>query len=356
MSSSAASAESTGFVSVQDVSKTFGVFKALDGVSLSVQPGEMVALIGPSGSGKSTLLRSITGLVDIDRGGRIEVFGETVQVNGRTTGAVRRARSRLGMIFQQFNLVGRLSLFSNVMLGALGRIPAWKGLLGLWPQEDRPRAMAALHRVGVADYAAQRANTLSGGQQQRGAIARAIVQGARAILADEPVASLDPVSARKVMEMLVELNTRDGMGVLVTLHQVDYAIRYCNRVVALKGGKLVYDGPATGLDHDRLVDIYGPEFEDAFLEAKVGSAPASPVWLPPLQRLLPSSRSACPRRPRPRRPGPTPRTSWSSRSSRPRVRRRPARCGRRFWTTLSASSAFRSNRSLAPTIRCWSRR
>jgi len=269
MSSSAASAESPGFVSVHDVSKTFGARKALDGVSLSVQPGEMVALIGPSGSGKSTLLRSITGLVNIDSGGRIEVFGETVQANGRTTGAVRRARSRLGMIFQQFNLVGRLSLFSNVMLGALGRIPAWKGLLGLWPQEDRTRAMAALHRVGVADYAAQRANTLSGGQQQRGAIARAIVQGARAILADEPVASLDPVSARKVMEMLVELNTRDGMGVLVTLHQVDYAIRYCNRVVALKGGKLVYDGPATGLDHDRLVDIYGPEFEDAFWEAKV---------------------------------------------------------------------------------------
>ncbi len=269
MNSPSATAESTGFVSVQNVSKTFGVFKALDGVSLSVQPGEMVALIGPSGSGKSTLLRSITGLVNIDPGGRIEVFGETVQANGRTTGAIRRARSRLGMIFQQFNLVGRLSLFSNVMLGALGRIPAWKGLLGLWPQEDRIRAMRALHRVGVADYAAQRANTLSGGQQQRGAIARAIVQGARAILADEPVASLDPVSARKVMEMLVELNARDGMGVLVTLHQVDYAIRYCNRVVALKGGKLVYDGPATGLDHERLIEIYGPEFEDAFWEAKV---------------------------------------------------------------------------------------
>ncbi len=269
MNSSTASADLTGFVSVRDVSKTFGVRKALDGVSLTVQPGEMVALIGPSGSGKSTLLRSITGLVNIDSGGRIEVFGETVQANGRTTGAVRRARSRLGMIFQQFNLVGRLSLFTNVMLGALGRIPAWKGLLGLWPQEDRKRAMAALHRVGVADYAAQRANTLSGGQQQRGAIARAIVQGARAILADEPVASLDPVSARKVMEMLVELNKGDGMGVLVTLHQVDYALRYCDRVIALKAGKLVYDGPSTGLDHERLVEIYGPEFEDAFWEAKV---------------------------------------------------------------------------------------
>jgi phosphonate transport system ATP-binding protein len=154
------------------------------------------------------------------------------------------------------------------MLGALGRIPSWQGLLGLWPQADKDKAMAALHRVGVSDYAGQRANTLSGGQQQRGAIARAIVQGAKAILADEPVASLDPVSARKVMELLVELNKRDGMGVIVTLHQVDYAIRYCDRVIALQSGKIVYDGPATGLDHQRLIDIYGPEFEDAFWETK----------------------------------------------------------------------------------------
>ena len=137
------------------------------------------------------------------------------------------------------------------------------------PDADKATAMAALHRVGVAEYAGQRANTLSGGQQQRGAIARALVQGASAILADEPVASLDPVSARKVMEQLVELNKRDGLGVIVTLHQVDYAIRYCDRVVALKAGKVVYDGPSTGLDHERLVDIYGPEFEDAFWEAKV---------------------------------------------------------------------------------------
>ena len=218
---------SAAVASVRNVSKTFGARKALDGVSLEVAPGEMVALIGPSGSGKSTLLRSITGLQPIDAGGTIAVFGETVQKDGRVTGAVRKARARLGMIFQQFNLVGRLSLFSNVMLGALGRIPGWKGALGLWPGADKKKAMAALHRVGVADYAAQRANTLSGGQQQRGAIARAIVQGAQAILADEPVASLDPVSARKVMELLVELNTRDGLGVIVTLHQVDYAIRYC---------------------------------------------------------------------------------------------------------------------------------
>jgi phosphonate transport system ATP-binding protein len=255
--------------SVRDVSKTFGPRKALDGVSLEVAAGEMVALIGPSGSGKSTLLRSITGLQTIDAGpGLIEVFGEAVQKNGRLTGQARAARRRVGMIFQQFNLVGRLSLFSNVMLGALGRLPAWRGLLGLWPAEDRRRAMAALHRVGVSDYAAQRANTLSGGQQQRGAIARALVQGARAVVADEPVASLDPVSARRVMELLVELNQRDGLGVIVTLHQVDYALRYCDRVVALKAGKVVYDGPSTQLDTRILIDIYGPEYEDAFWETK----------------------------------------------------------------------------------------
>ena len=268
MSSSAAAA-APGLVLARDVSKTFGSRKALDGVSISVASGEMVALIGPSGSGKSTLLRSITGLQSIDAGaGTIQVFGETVQKDGRVTGAVRKARGKLGMIFQQFNLVGRLSLFSNVMLGALGRLPGWKGLLGLWPQADKDKAMAALHRVGVSDYAAQRANTLSGGQQQRGAIARAILQGAKAILADEPVASLDPVSARKVMELLVELNKRDGMGVIVTLHQVDYAIRYCDRVIALQGGKIVYDGPSTALDQKRLIEIYGPEFEDAFWETK----------------------------------------------------------------------------------------
>jgi phosphonate transport system ATP-binding protein len=258
---------SDAVLSIRQVSKTFGQRRALDGVSLDVARGEMVALIGPSGSGKSTLLRSIDGLQTIDNGdGVIEAFGVRTQKNGRTTGATRAARQKLGMIFQQFNLVGRLSLFSNVMLGALGRIPGWKGLLGAWPAADKKLAMAALHRVGVSDYAAQRANTLSGGQQQRGAIARALVQKAKIILADEPVASLDPVSARKVMEILRELNRKDGLTVIVTLHQVDYALRYCDRVVALKAGKKVYDGPSSGLDRTRLIDIYGPEFEDVFWE------------------------------------------------------------------------------------------
>jgi phosphonate transport system ATP-binding protein len=170
------------------------------------------------------------------------------------------------MIFQQFNMVGRLTLFSNVALGSLGRINFWRGVFGLWPDETKQAVMTALHRFGLAEYAAQRANTLSGGQQQRGAIARALVQKAKIILADEPVASLDPVSARRVMEILRDLNKNDGLTVLVTLHQVDYALRYCDRVVALKGGKIVYDGPAGGLKTAQLIDIYGPEFEDVFWE------------------------------------------------------------------------------------------
>lgn len=262
-------------LSIRAASKTFGSRKALDAVSLDVGRGEMIALIGPSGSGKSTLLRSIDGLQTIDGadkgkdardGGVITAFGGPVQAKGKVSDQVRKARIRIGFIAQQFNLVGRLSLFSNVALGSLGRIPFWRGVLGLWPAETQTATMAALHRVGVADYAAQRANTLSGGQQQRGAIARALVQKAKIILADEPVASLDPVSARKVMEILRDLNRSDGLTVVVTLHQVDYALRYCDRVVALKAGKKVYDGPASGLDREKLIDIYGPEFEDVFWE------------------------------------------------------------------------------------------
>ena len=254
-------------LSIHNAAKTFGKRQALAGVSLEVAKGEMIALIGPSGSGKSTLLRSISALQTIDSGeGRIEAFGGVVQANGRIAGDVRKTRTRIGMIFQQFNLVGRLTLFSNVALGSLGRISTVRGLFGLWPAETKTAAMAALDRMGIADYAGQRANTLSGGQQQRGAIARALVQKAKIVLADEPVASLDPVSARRVMEALRTLNREDGLTVVVTLHQVDYALRYCDRVVALKAGRIVYDGPATGLKRDKLIDIYGPEFEDVFWE------------------------------------------------------------------------------------------
>ena len=258
---------SSSVLSVRGVSKTFGQRRALDGVSLEIAKGEMIALIGASGSGKSTLLRSLSGLSGIDAGeGRIEAFGQAVQAKGRIDPAIRQVRRRIGFIFQQFNLVNRLTLFTNAVLGSLGRSGRLAGLLGLWTGEAKAEAMAALARVGVADRAGQRAGTLSGGQQQRAAIARALVQRAEVILADEPVASLDPVSARRVMDILRELNRKDGLTVIVTLHQVDHAMRYCDRAVALKAGKIVYDGPSKALDKPRLTDIYGPEYADIALE------------------------------------------------------------------------------------------
>jgi phosphonate transport system ATP-binding protein len=254
-------------IDVAAATKTFGARRALDGVSLRVDEGEMVALIGPSGAGKSTLLRAMAGLVVLDKGGgRVEAFGRPLQAHGHLADHVRQSRARIGVVFQQFNLVGRLTLFTNAALGLLGRIGFWRGLLGLWPGPEKTEVMAALARVGVADFAGQRAQSLSGGQQQRAAIARALVQHASAILADEPVASLDPVSARRVMALLVELNRTEAMSVVVSLHQVDYALRYCPRVVALKAGKVVYDGPSEALSHEQLIDIYGPEIDEVFWE------------------------------------------------------------------------------------------
>ena len=253
-----------GAIAVERASKTYGARKALDGVSLTIARGEMVGLIGPSGAGKSTLLRAINGLAVLDAGdGRVAALGEAVQAGGGLAEGVRGVRARIGMVFQQFNLVGRLSLYTNAALGLLGRIGFWRGLFGRWPLAETARVMQALARVGMAEYAAQRAGSLSGGQQQRGAIARALVQGAEVILADEPVASLDPVAAGRVMGLLAELNAADGVSVIVSLHQVDHALRYCPRIVALKEGRVVYDGPREGLTRGRLADIYGPEIEDA---------------------------------------------------------------------------------------------
>ena len=265
----------TALVEVKGISKTYvrrtraagaaPLHKALDNVTFVMDKPERVALIGPSGSGKSTLLRSISGLIATDRGsGSVAVLGRKVQAGGRLSGDVRGIRANLGMIAQQFNLVGRLSLFTNVALGFLGKISGLRGLFGLWTRDEKARVMRALDHVGVAQYAGQRANTLSGGQQQRGAIARAIVQQAQVVLADEPVASLDPVSARRVMKLLVDLNEQSQVGVIVTLHQVDYAKTYCTRILALKDGRIVYDGPSADLSEARLKEIYGAELEDAY--------------------------------------------------------------------------------------------
>ncbi|MDR3177083.1 MAG: phosphonate ABC transporter ATP-binding protein [Desulfovibrio sp.] len=253
---------------MQNVTKTFTSHKALDSVSVNVRPGEMVALIGASGSGKSTLLRHISGLMRGDKnGGSIAVMGMTVQREGRLRRDIRKIRTDVGMIFQQFNLVDRLDVYTNVMLGALGRTPLWRTMLGLFRDEDRRLAFEALDRVGILNKAGQRASTLSGGQQQRAAIARALVQKAKLLLADEPIASLDPESSRRVMEILSDINKRDGITVLVSLHQVDYATKYCGRTIALRDGKVVHDGPSAGLTPAFLREIYGAASEEMFAPA-----------------------------------------------------------------------------------------
>ena len=255
-------------VDIDHVSKTFGKRHALHRVSLRVEAGDMVALIGPSGSGKSTLLRHISGLVAADRtSGCIRVCGREVQAAGRITPDIRRIRSGVGFVFQQFNLVGRLSLLTNVLAGMLARVGTFRSLLGGFSPEEKQRAMHALQRVGLADYAGQRASTLSGGQQQRAAIARAMEQRARILLADEPIASLDPESARLVMECLTALNRQDGVTVIVSLHQVQFALQYCPRSVALKEGRIVYDGPSSGLSGAALRNIYGLRAADFGLDS-----------------------------------------------------------------------------------------
>lgn len=248
-------------IQVQNLNKTFGSKQVLFNMELDVPKGAMVALIGASGSGKSTLLRHLAGLVSADRqsGSTIHALGKTVQANGHLSRDVRRVRSEIGYIFQQFNLVGRLSVLQNVLLGCLGRMSRLRGTLGLFNHEEKERALQALERVGLLEHAYRRASTLSGGQQQRVAIARTLCQQAEIILADEPIASLDPESARNVMDALADINQKDGKTVIVTLHQVDYAVKYCKHAVALKEGKKYFDGPINGLTNSFLNDLYGAE-------------------------------------------------------------------------------------------------
>jgi len=256
-------------ITVKRLSKTFrGGIRALDGVDLTVADGEFVALIGASGSGKSTLIRHISGLVAGDKNSgccQISVHGFPVQDSGAISKNISVTRTGIGVVFQQFNLVPRLSVLTNVLAGLLGKVPVWRGLFGLFSSEEKQLAMRALQRVGIETKARQRASTLSGGQQQRAAIARTIVQGAKIILADEPIASLDPASAKRVMGILSRINEEDGTTVVVSLHQVEYARRYCKRTIAMRAGQIVYDGPSHALTTQFLREIYGEASEELVL-------------------------------------------------------------------------------------------
>ena len=250
---------------VQNLSKRFSSGTlALDAIDLEIKQGEMVALIGASGSGKSTLLRHIAGLMagDASAGSVIEIEGRCVQREGRIQKDVRKIRSQVGFVFQQFNLVDRLPVLMNVLVGRLHGMPWWRSWTRWFTAQDRALALEALARVGIAECHAQRASTLSGGQQQRAAIARTLVQGAKVVLADEPIASLDPEASRKVMEILSLINREDGSTVVVSLHQVDMAMRYCKRVIALHQGRVVYDCTASNLTPALLRDLYGMQAEE----------------------------------------------------------------------------------------------
>ena len=245
-------------IRVEKLSKTFNHNKALHAVDLTVRQGDMVALLGPSGSGKSTLLRHLSGLITGDKTpeSHVELLGNTVQRAGRLASDIRKSRAQTGYIFQQFNLVNRLTALENVLIGALGSTPFWRTCFSWFTREQKQRALQAVTRVGMAHMAHQRVSTLSGGQQQRVAIARALMQQAKVILADEPIASLDPESARIVMDTLRDINQTDGITVVVTLHQVDYALRYCERIVALRQGHVFYDGSSQQFDNERFDHLY----------------------------------------------------------------------------------------------------
>jgi phosphonate transport system ATP-binding protein len=251
-------------IRVTNLVKSFGNQRALNSVTLEIMPGEMVALIGASGSGKSTLLRHLAGLIvaDKDSASEVVVHGRTVQSGGRLARDIRSVRANIGVVFQQFNLVGRLPVITNVMAGMLSRVSLIRGMFRLFLDSEYLLGQEALNRVGIGERAAQRASTLSGGQQQRAAIARTLVQRAKVVLADEPIASLDPESSRRVMEILATIHREDRSTVVVSLHQVNVAIKYCPRTIALRRGDVVFDGPSTQLTPALLRDLYGAEADE----------------------------------------------------------------------------------------------
>jgi len=241
---------------LENVQRTFGTFKAVDDVSLRIEHGGFVGVIGRSGAGKSTLLRLVNRLLD-PTGGSIAYDGVDV---ARLRGAELRAwRRRCAMIFQQFNLVGRLDVLTNVMMGRLGHMPLWRAMPKLWTREDRAIALAALDQFDMAGLAAQRADQLSGGQQQRVAICRALVQEPDLVLADEPIASLDPRNTRTVMDALQRINRDLGITVVCNLHSLDTARAYCDRLIGMAQGRVVFDGAPQALTDDYARELYGLE-------------------------------------------------------------------------------------------------
>jgi phosphonate transport system ATP-binding protein len=237
-----------------------GGVRALEGVNLEVGEGEFLAVLGLSGSGKSTLLRCINRLIDPSEG-KVWIFGQ--EITALSGSDLRRLRRQVAMIFQQFNLVRRHTVLSNVLAGSLGRSRLLPSLMVSFPANERQRARQNLERVGLGDRAGSRADALSGGQQQRVAVARALMQEPRLILADEPVASLDPALRHSVMRHVEALNREEGLTVICSLHDIDLVERYATRLVALRDGRLVWEGLPKDFDRGTFKEIYGEDAEPA---------------------------------------------------------------------------------------------
>src|SRR5215813_3946025 len=244
---------------LENLSRQFGTKAAVAGVSLEIRRGGFVGIVGPSGAGKTTLLRLINRLIE-PSAGRIVFDGRDVTaLRGR---ALRLWRARTAMIFQQFNLIGRLDVLTNVLIGRIAHVPPWRSLARAWPAEDKTLALSALEQLDIGNLAAQRAAQLSGGQQQRVAIARALLQEPDIVLADEPIASLDPRDTRLVMDALTRIN-RLGITVICNLHSLDIARAYCQRLIGIAGGRVAFDGAPGLLTNAAARRLYGIEADDA---------------------------------------------------------------------------------------------
>ena len=241
------------------VSKTYpNGYQALKDINLTIEQGEFVAIIGLSGAGKSTLIRTINRMHDITDG-TLTVDG--VNVMELKGARLRQFRRNIGMIFQSFNLVTRTTVIKNVLTSRVPELPFWRALLGAYPKKDKLEALEALDKVGILDKAFVRADQLSGGQQQRVALARTLAQNPKIILADEPVASLDPVTAKQVMDDFRRINREMNISVLINIHHVDLSLQYADRVIGIKAGEVVYDGPASEVNEAVLAEVYGGQFE-----------------------------------------------------------------------------------------------
>jgi len=241
------------------LSRRFGAKAAVAGVSLEVRRGGFVGIVGPSGAGRTTLLRLINRLIE-PSAGRIVFDGRDVTaLRGR---ALRLGRARTAMIFQQFSLIGRLDVRTNVLIGRIAHVPPWRALARAWPADDKALALSALEQLDIGNLAAQRAAQLSGGQQQRVAIARALLQEPDIVLADEPIASLDPRNTRLVMDALTRINRHFGITVICNLHSLDVARAYCERLIGIAGGRVTFDGAPDCLTNAEARRLYGIEAND----------------------------------------------------------------------------------------------